>query len=580
VSHKSPSSPTEGSSDSDERLAQVLVELTDCVQRGERVDIDSVCGEHPDLSDELRQLWGAVMIADAIGSHKSESAAAESKGSALMSLRLPCEFGDYRLLEEVGHGGMGVVYRAWQISLNREVAVKMILRGPLASSADRERFRAEAEAAARLDHKGIVPVYDFGEHDDRPYFCMKYVKGRTLAQVLAEGLMTARDSARILAAVARASHFGHRQGVLHRDLKPSNIMIDNDGEPHITDFGLAKRDTDVESLTRSGAVLGTPAYMAPEQAAGARGQVGPRSDVYSLGSILYHMLTGRPPFQAASAVDTVLMVLEQDPVPPRVINPKVDRNLELIALKCLQKPADLRYDSAQALASDLEAYLEDEPLSIRRGLFAQFLSRLFRETHHAPVLENWGLLWMWHSLAIFVACSATNVMHWLEQNHPLVAWTGVTEAFQVNRWYYVGLWTVGFWTWAAVFWFLRRRMGPVTFVERQIAHVWGASTLAVAALFPIEWLLGLEVLELSPVVALIGGMVFFVKAGILSGTFYIQFVALFATAGLMAWLPDYGHLMFGTVSAACFFFPGLKYYRQRIRSDRQRQLANARSLGR
>jgi serine/threonine-protein kinase len=290
--------------------------------------------------------------------------------------------------------------------------------------------------------------------------------------------------------------------------------------------------------------------MAPEQAAGVRGQVGPWSDVYSLGSILYHALTGRPPFQAASAVDTVLVLLEQDVVPPRVINPKADRDLELIALRCLQKPANLRYSGAGQLAEDLDRYLKDEPIAARSGRFAQVFAQLIRETHHATVLENWGLLWMWHSLVLFVACALTNALHSLGYD---------------QRWYYIVLWTLGLGAWAAVFWWLRRRMGPVTFVERQIAHVWAASMVAIALLFFVEILLDLPVLTLSPVLALIVGMVFMVKAGILSGSFYFQAAALFLTTPLMALFPRYSHLIFGAVSAACFFVPGLKYYRQRAR---------------
>ena len=297
-----------------------------------------------------------------------------------------------------------------------------------------------------------------------------------------------------------------------------------------------------------GSRVGTKEFMSPEQAEGRLRDLGPASDVYSLGAVLYHTLTGRPPFQAASPVDTVLLVLEQDPVPPRVINPKVDRDLEMIALRCLQKPADLRYASADALADDLEAYLHDEPIAARSGRFAQVLSRLFRETHHAAVLENWGLLWMWHSLVVLIACVLTDWLHL----------AGLDE-----RWYYIALWTAGLGTWAAVFWALRRRVGPVTFVERQIAHVWAASMAAIGLLFFLELLMDLPVLTLSPVLGLIAGMVFFVKAGILSGTFYLQAAALFATAFVMALFPMVSHLIFGTVTGLCFFIPGWKYYRQR-----------------
>jgi hypothetical protein len=545
-------------SDQDALLAQLLVTLTEQVNRGEPVPLDAVCREHPQVATELRQLWGAVLLADAAGSHAPplaeldssiDPAARESNGRGVAPLMLPCRFGDYELLEEIGRGGMGVVYRARQLGLNREVAIKMILRGSLASSVDVERFQAEAEAAARLDHPSIVPVYDVGQHEGRPYFCMKYLPGETLAQRLMQGPLAAREAALLLKQVARAIQVAHEHGILHRDLKPSNILLDDNLQPHVTDFGLAKRQSDRAALTKTGAVLGTPAYMAPEQAAGARGEVGPASDVYSLGCILYHMLTGRPPFQAETPVDTLLMVLEQDPVPPRALHPKVDRDLEMIALRCLQKPADLRYPTAAALADDLEAYLSDEPISARSGRFGQVLARMFRETHHAHVLENWGLLWMWHSLVLLIVCFLTNLLYV----------RGVE-----NRLEYIALWTVALWTWAGVFWILRRRMGPVLFVERQIAHAWFSSMVGIAALFPLEWWLDLPVLTLSPMLGVITSMVFLVKAGILSGAFYLQSVALLATSIPMALYPPIAHILFGVVSAACFFFPGLKYYRQRM----------------
>ncbi|MCH5378253.1 MAG: serine/threonine protein kinase, partial [Planctomycetes bacterium] len=301
----------------EQRLALLLAEMTDAVQRGETIELEAVCREHPDLAAELRRLWGAVMVADAAGSHSRSAVEPDSAEWPEAVLQLPCRFAGYELLEEIGRGGMGIVYRSRQLNLDREVAVKMILRGPLASGADRERFRVEAEATARLDHPNIVPVYEVGESQGRPYFSMKYIHGRTLSGLLAERPLPPREAAAILAEVARGIHYAHQRGILHRDLKPSNILIDQLGKPHVTDFGLAKRTGDGTIITQTGAVLGTPSYMAPEQAAGDRGEVGPASDVYSLGAILYHMLTGRPPFQAASALDTILLVLEQDPLFPR-----------------------------------------------------------------------------------------------------------------------------------------------------------------------------------------------------------------------------------------------------------------------
>lgn len=543
--------------DRDEILFEILEQLLEEARAGRPVDLDAAARQHPELADELRSLWATMLVAEDLG---STVARADEPWPVRLELSadLPRDpdFGDYELLEELGRGGMGVVYRARQQTLNRVVALKMILRGDLASPDDVARFRAEAEAAARLQHPHIVPVYEVGEHRGRPYFSMQLVEGVTLAQRLAEGPLPAQQSAEILLPVCRAIAEAHRHGVLHRDLKPSNILIDRSGRSFVTDFGLAKRiDTagGGESLTNSGAILGTPGYMAPEQAAGQRGVVGPVSDVYSLGAILYAMLTGRPPFQAATPVDTLLLVLEQEPLPPRMLNPRADADLEMIALKCLQKPADLRYVSADALADDLRAFLQNEPIAARSSQFSQIITRAFRETHHASILENWGLLWMWHSAVVFALCLITNTMQWSDI---------------ASRWPYVALWSLGVGTWAAIFWELRRRSGPITFVERQIAHIWAGSTIASTLLFGLEWALDLPVLTLSAVLPLIAGQTFLVKAGILSGKFYIQSAALFATSFVMALLHahptyDISITLFGFVLGLCFFLPGLKYYRQR-----------------
>lgn len=552
---------TDDADQRDERLAALIDELTVRVQAGESVDLDQVTKAHPDLASDIRELWGAVMLADAVATQVrsdidrtySVTPSSGSSSGNLAPLSLPTDFGDYELLEEIGRGGMGIVYRARQKSLDRIVAVKMVLRDRLASSEDQARFRSEAEAAARIEHPSIVPIYEVGEIDRRCYFTMKYVQGETLSDRIARGPMPPRDAAVLLKQVADAVHCAHQQGVLHRDLKPSNILLDEGGRPLVTDFGLAKRTTDGIELTRTGAILGTPTYMAPEQAAGNRGRVGPMSDVYSLGTILYAMLTGRPPFQGDSPVEVVLKVLEQDPPPPRDIYPKVDRDLEMITLRCLQKPVDLRYGSADALSRDLNAYLHDESISARSGRFGQIVSRLFRETHHAQVLENWGLLWMWHSLVLLAMSLAT---------------FGLQAIGDKARWHYVFIWTVIAGAWAGTFWWLRRRMGPVTFVERQIAHVWGAGMIGVVSLFPIEALMGLGPVVLSPVVAVITGMLFFIKGGILTGWFYIQAGILFLTAIPMAMFPLYAHLIFGVVASLCFFIPGAQYYRQRLRGAR------------
>lgn len=556
--------------DHDELLAELLESCLQRVRAGQPADLESVIVRHPQLATDLRELWAAAVLAEefAIGDDTLDGPFASACEPTTVRVplhesHLPRPFGDYLLLEELGRGGMGVVYRAHQQSLDRTVALKMILRNDLASSVDVARFRAEAESAARLQHPHIVPVYEVGEIDRQPYFSMQLIEGTTLARHLFAGPLPGPAAAELLLPVCQAIAAAHRGGVLHRDLKPSNILIDEAGRPYVSDFGLAKRvstssveNRQMAALTQTGAILGTPEYMAPEQAAGNRGEIGTATDVYSLGTMLYAMLTGRPPFQSASPVDTVLMVLEQEPLPPRLINPQADPDLEMIVLKCLQKPADLRYPTADALTADLRAYLANEPIAARSSQFTQILTRAFRETHHAVVLENWGLLWIWHSLVLLVLCLLTNLMQWQE----------VT-----SRLPYLGMWTVGLSAWAAIFWRIRRRAGPITFVERQIAHVWAGSMIASTLLYGVEWILELPVLALSPVLPLITGTVFLVKAGVLSGRFYLEAAAIYLTALLMAGirhsdLPDFGLAVFGVVSAATFFFPGLKYYRQSRRT--------------
>jgi len=541
----------ESTSFHDRQLAEVLSTMADDVALGTPVDFEMICQAHPELASDLRRLWGAVLVTD-VAAVASDQVPAVDQDEAISRrwrrLELPTTIGDYELLEEVGRGGMGVVFRARQVSLGREVAVKMILRGRLASDLDLSRFLSEASSTAGLQHPHIVPVYEVGDIEGRPFFSMKFIDGETLGSKLADGPLPEREVAHLLAPIARAIGFAHRQGVLHRDLKPSNILIDSDGTPLVTDFGLAKRFGVENDLTRSGVVVGTPSYMSPEQASGRRDNIGPASDIYSLGCVLYHALTGRPPLVAESLMELVMLVLEQDPTPPRALRPRLDRDLEMIVIRCLQKPPDLRYDTAEQLADDLEAFLRDERVAASSGRFEQVVARLFRETHHAAVLENWGVLWMWHSMVLLIACLLT----WaLEVN-------GVTSRFA-----YCGVWIVGLGTWAAVFWKLRQRIGPVTFVERQVAHVWGASMISIAMLFPLEWWLELPVLSLSPLLGVISASVFIVKAGMFSGAFYIQAGVLLCTSIAMALLPQHAHLIFGTVAAACFFIPGYKYQSRR-----------------
>ncbi|HKQ40521.1 MAG TPA: serine/threonine-protein kinase, partial [Verrucomicrobiae bacterium] len=274
-------------------------------------------------------------------------------------------FGDYELLKEIARGGMGIVYKARQVSLNRIVAVKVLLFGKFSSDTFVKRFHTEAEAAASLRHANIVAIHEVGEHEGQHYFSMDYIEGRSLAEVIRDQPLPAREAAEYLKTVAEAIHYAHQRAVLHRDLKPSNVIIALDGQPHVTDFGLAKRLEADSELTLSGQLLGSPNYMPPEQADHTRGQISAASDVYSLGAVLYHLLTGQPPFVAQTLEDTLLQLLNADAVAPDLLNPSVPRDLKTICLKCLNKDPLRRYHSADLLAEDLGRWLRDEPILAR-----------------------------------------------------------------------------------------------------------------------------------------------------------------------------------------------------------------------
>jgi len=282
------------------------------------------------------------------------------------------ELGDYELLEEVGRGGQGVVFRARQKSLNRIVALKVISLGQWASKAHLKRFRLEAEAAARLEHPGIVPIHEVGERDGSCYFSMKFVEGGQLDEVARREPMPIRRAVELIAKVARTVHYAHEHGILHRDIKPGNILLDAKGEPHLTDFGLARLVESESSVTQTLDVLGTPSYMAPEQAVGNNSAITSATDVYGLGAVFYQLLTGQPPFAGGATYETIKLLLDSEPRPPQLLNPKIDRDLSTICLKCLEKDPKRRYSSALALAEDLERWLKHEPIQARHtGVFVR-----------------------------------------------------------------------------------------------------------------------------------------------------------------------------------------------------------------
>src|SRR5437867_2955242 len=304
---------------------------------------------------------------------KASDANAESHTKkAPRPARTLADFGDYELLEEIGRGGQGVVYRAHQKSLNRTVALKVIGLGHWATQAHLKRFRLEAEAAASLEHPGIVPIHEVGERDGSCYFSMKFIEGGQLDEMVRHEPMPIRRAVELIAKVARTIHYAHERGILHRDIKPGNILLDAKGEPHLTDFGLARLVETESTVTRTLEVLGTPSYMAPEQAVGNNAQLTSATDVYGLGAVFYQLLTSHPPFAGGTTYETIRLVLDTEPRQPRLWNPKIDRDLNTICLKCLEKDPRRRYSSALALAEDLERWLKHEPILARRtGIFAR-----------------------------------------------------------------------------------------------------------------------------------------------------------------------------------------------------------------
>src|ERR1044071_7045492 len=280
------------------------------------------------------------------------------------------ELGDYELLEEIGRGGQGVVFRARQKTLNRIVALKVISLGQWASKAHLKRFRREAEAAASLNHPSIVPIYEVGERDGSCYFSMQFIEGGQLDEAVRRARMSIRQAAEFIAKVARTVHYAHEHGILHRDIKPGNILLDEKGEPHLTDFGLARLLDTESTVTRTVEVMGTPSYMAPEQASGKNAELTSATDVYGLGAVLYQLLTNHPPFAGGTTYETIKLLLDTEPRPPRQLNSKIDRELSTICLKCLEKDPKRRYSSALALAKDLEHCLKREPIQAKpSGIF-------------------------------------------------------------------------------------------------------------------------------------------------------------------------------------------------------------------
>jgi tetratricopeptide (TPR) repeat protein len=349
-------------------------------RQGRQPTIDDYAERFPEHAAEIREAFPVLLVMEDLAPSTDKTGLGMDE--TVVSTAPPEVFGDYRIVRELGRGGMGVVYEATQLSLSRNVALKVLPFHCLGDAERRERFDREAQAAARLDHSHIVPVYEVGEHAGYPFFSMKLIEGKPLADKLTSGPLSPRETAKIMLPVCRAIEAAHQRGVLHRDLKPSNILLDAGGQPQVTDFGLAKLFDVGADVSKTNAAVGTPSYMAPEQAQGKWREIGVRTDVYGLGAILYHCLSARPPFQAATAVETLRQVTGQEPVALRELNSSIDRDVETICLKCLAKEPRARYESAQAVADDLNRYLEGRPIQARP---LSAVARSIRWCRHKPM---------------------------------------------------------------------------------------------------------------------------------------------------------------------------------------------------
>lgn len=467
--------------------------------------------------------------------------------------------GNYELLRELGRGGMGVVYQATQQGLNRAVAVKMLLPNTLTSESDRQRFRTEVEATAGLQHPHIVRVYEFGEVGGRPFYSMDYIDGPSLAERMRDGPLPNKVAARYLLSLAHAVQYAHDHHILHRDLKPSNVLLDSADRPYVTDFGLAKVVGNDAGLTSTGAVLGTPSYMAPEQAEGKK-DLTPAIDVYALGGILYALVTGRPPFRSQTSLETLKQVIEQEPAAPRQLNPKVDHDLETMCLKCLEKTPCHRYASARDLAIDLERYLAGESIRARNVSLLTRLARTLGRSSLGSEFEKWGTMLVFIGAIIFVC----HVANFVVSRAGLPLWSRwITAAVQFLC---IGM----------VYWRYRPgRLLPTTSAERHLASIWigyfvGCATAVVVTLLmadrevvarvltgkahPGEW-------SLYPYSAMMAGFAFFVMGNNYWGGCYVIGLTFFSLAILMPLTPALAPLEFATLLSVTLFILGVRLRR-------------------
>jgi serine/threonine-protein kinase len=544
-------------------VSELLLRWEELRARGQPPSAEELCRDRPELVDEVRRhirALEAVYRVPAGRSGQAETLAALAGPSSAASVPP-----GYEVLEELGRGGMGVVYKARQVALNRVVALKMILTGAHAGARERNRFKAEAEAGARLSHPHIVAVYEVGEHQGTLFLALEFCAGGSLEKRLDGTPLPPRQAADLVRTLARAVEVAHQAGVVHRDLKPANVLLAGAGGlggqpgqgpakpqaaeqavagavPKVADFGLAKR-LDEQGQTQTGEVLGTPSYMAPEQAAGRSRAIGPATDVYALGAILYELLTGRPPFRGASLMETLDQVLSQAVLPPSLLQHRVPRDLELICLKCLHKLPQDRFPTAAALADDLDRFLAGEPVSVRAGVVVERVARLLGRSYHDVRFHGWSARLLW--LASFPLLAQVPVFILAVTGRPVMA-AALLASLGSAAAVVIGL-GLGRW---------RDPTGPA---ERQMWSILFGQLLALTLMAVVSWpVCNAEALALYPRWAILTGLVFFIMGAGYWGGFYLLGLAFFVMAVLMSLWPEGAPLGMGVLMAGALLVLGVR----------------------